>query len=73
MDAAIQRGICSLSDIAAPPDGERLFETVRGLIQAAMKAGKTVRHRLALRGERAGRLWAEDRTDAAIQIDFATL
>ena len=69
MDAAIQRGTYISLDVAAPPDGERLFETVRSLIQAAMKAGKTGRPRLALCGERAGRLWAEGRTDAAIQIE----
>jgi DNA-binding response OmpR family regulator len=69
MDAAIQRGTYISLDVAAPLDGERLFETVRGLIEAATKAGKIGRPRLALCGERAGRLWAEGKTDAAIQIE----
>lgn len=41
LDAAIQRGTFISLDVAAPVDGERLFKTVRGLIQAAMKAGRT--------------------------------
>jgi DNA-binding NarL/FixJ family response regulator len=69
MDAAIQRGTYISLDVAEPPNRERLLETVRGLIEAATKAGKTGRPRLALCGERAGRLWAEGKTDAAIQIE----
>jgi hypothetical protein len=70
IDAATQRGTYISLDVAAALDGE----TVRGLIQVVMKAGKTGRPRLALGGERAGRLWAEGKTDAAIQIEHvATL
>jgi DNA-binding NarL/FixJ family response regulator len=69
MDAAIQRGTYISLDVAEPVDSARLFQTVRGLIEAASKAGKAGRPRLALCGERAGRLWAEGKTDQAIQLE----
>jgi hypothetical protein len=69
MDVAIQRRTYVALDVTEPPNGERLFETVRGLIEAASKAGKAGRPRLALCGERAGRLWAEGKTDAAILLE----
>jgi DNA-binding NarL/FixJ family response regulator len=69
MDAAIQRGTYISFDVAEPVDPVCLFQAVRGLIEAASKAGKTGRPHVAFCGERAGRLWAEGKTDQAIQLE----
>jgi hypothetical protein len=66
---AIQRGTYISLDVAEPVDPVRLFQTVRVLIEAASKAGKAGHPRLALCGERAGCLWAEGKTDAAIRLE----
>jgi len=67
-DSAIQRGTFIASDVAETPDPVRMLEAVRSLIGAASKAGKD-RPRVALCGERAGRLWAEGEIDAAIRLE----
>jgi hypothetical protein len=56
-------------DVAEPHNPERLFETVRDLMQAASKVGKVGHPRLALCGERAGHLWAEGKIDDAMRIE----
>jgi len=68
VDAALQRGTCIFADIAEPPDLTRMVDAVRALSVAASKAG-TTRPRVAVCGERAGRLWAEGRTDEAIGLE----
>lgn len=68
IDAAILTGIYISLDDGEPPDPVRTFEAVRGLSAAARKAGK--KHpRVAVCGERAGRLWAEGKTDMAIRLE----
>jgi CheY-like chemotaxis protein len=68
IDAAIQRGTYVSSDTAETPDPVRMLETIRGLSQAAAKAGQEY-PRVAVCGERAGRLWAEGKTDRAIRLE----
>jgi DNA-binding NarL/FixJ family response regulator len=68
IDAAIQRRTYVLSDAAETPDPVRMLETIRGLSEAAAKAGKD-HPRVAVCGERAGRLWAEGKTDEAIRLE----
>jgi DNA-binding NarL/FixJ family response regulator len=66
--AAIQRGTYVSSDAAEVLDPGRILEVIHALSEAASKAGK--KHpRVAVCGERAGRLWAEGETDKAIQIE----
>src|SRR5262249_21941666 len=68
IDAAIQRGTYLSPDAAETADLDRMIEAVRGLSDAASKAGK--KHpRVAVCGERAGRLWAEGKTDGAIRLE----
>jgi hypothetical protein len=45
-----------------------MLEVVQGLRKAASKAGKE-RPRVAVCGERAGRLWAEGKTDEALRLE----
>jgi DNA-binding NarL/FixJ family response regulator len=68
IDAAIQRGTYVSSDAAETPDPVRMLEAIRGLSEAAAKAGKD-HPRVAVCGERAGRLWAEGKTDMAIRLE----
>jgi DNA-binding NarL/FixJ family response regulator len=68
IDAAIQRGTYISSDAAEPPDPVRMLAVIRGLSEAATKVGKE-NPRVAVCGERAGRLWAEGKTDVAIQLE----
>jgi DNA-binding NarL/FixJ family response regulator len=68
IDAALRRGTYIASDIAEPPDPARILSAVRSLSEAARKLGK--KHpRVAVCGERAGRLWAEGKTDVAIRLE----
>jgi hypothetical protein len=68
IDGAIQRGTYISLDIAETPDPVRMGNAIRGLSEAASKAGK--KHpRVAVCGERAGRLWAEGITDLAIRLE----
>ena len=64
----IQRGTYIASDVAETEDRVRILVTLRGLSEAASKGG-TKHPRVAACGERAGRLWAEGKTDAAIVFD----
>lgn len=68
VDSAIRSGTYVLLDVSEPPDSERTVSAIKGLSDAAFKAGK--RHpRVAVCGERAGRLWAEGKLDAALHIE----
>jgi DNA-binding NarL/FixJ family response regulator len=68
IDAAVQGGTYISSDDAETPDPVRMLQAVKGLSEAASKAGK--KHpRVAVCGERAGRLWAEGKIDAAIRLE----
>jgi hypothetical protein len=68
IDGAIQRGTYISLDADETPDRVRFFEAVRGLSEAASKAGKN-HSRVAVGGERAGRLCTEGKTDEAIQFE----
>jgi DNA-binding NarL/FixJ family response regulator len=68
IEAAIKRGTYIASDAAETLDPERILEVLNGLSEAALKAGKQ-HPRVAVCGERAGRLWVEGRTDTAIRIE----
>jgi DNA-binding NarL/FixJ family response regulator len=68
IDGAIQRGTYISLDIAQTPDPVRMLNAIRGLSEAASKAGKK-NPRVAVCGERAGRLWAEGITDLAIRLE----
>jgi DNA-binding NarL/FixJ family response regulator len=68
VDAAIQRGIYISSDISERPDRTRIVQAIRGLSEAASKAGKG-HPWVAVCGERAGRLWAEGKLDDAIRLE----
>jgi DNA-binding NarL/FixJ family response regulator len=66
--AAIQRGTYVALDADEPPNADRMLEVVKSLIRSATKVGKE-RPRVAACGIRAGRLWAEGKTDEAIQLE----
>jgi len=68
IEAAIWRGTYRAADVSEPPDREGLVAILIGLKQAAAKTGNKY-PRVAVCGERAGRLWAEGQTDAAIHIE----
>jgi len=68
IDAAIQRGTYLALDAEEPPEPARMLEVIKGLREAAVKAGKE-RARVAVCGVRAGRLWAEGRTDEAMRLE----
>jgi DNA-binding NarL/FixJ family response regulator len=69
VSSAIQDGLCIWLDASEAPDSPVLYlDTVRGAVEAASAAART-RHRLALCGEGTGRLWAEGKTHAALQIE----
>jgi len=68
IDAAIQRGTYLSLDADKPPDPVRVLEAVEDLREAASKAGKE-HPRVAVCGERAGRLWSEGRTDEAMRLE----
>jgi DNA-binding NarL/FixJ family response regulator len=68
IDGAIERGTYVSFDADVAPDSARFIEAANGVRQAAAKAGKA-HPRLALCGERAGRLWAEGRTAEAAQLE----
>ena len=68
IDAAIQRGTYEFLDVEEPPDPTRVLYAIRRLSEAASRAGKA-RPRVACWGERAGRLWAEGKTDEAIRLE----
>jgi DNA-binding NarL/FixJ family response regulator len=68
VDGAIQRGTYLSLDADKPPDPVRVLEAVQGLREAASAAGKDY-PRVAVCGERAGRLWSEGRTDEAMRLE----
>ena len=68
IDAAIQRGTYVSSDAAETPDRVRMLEAIKGLSKAAANAGKEY-PRVAVCGERAGRLWAAGKTEEAIRLE----
>jgi hypothetical protein len=68
IDAAIQRGTYISLDAAETPNPVQMLATIRGSSEAAAKAGKD-HPRVAVCGERAGRLWAEGKTDEAIRLE----
>jgi len=68
IDAAIQQGTYISLDANEPTDPVEFLEAIRGLREAAAMARKKS-PRVAFCGERAGRLWAEGKTDEAIQLE----
>ena len=68
IDVAIQQGTYISLDANEPTDPVEFPEAIRGLREAAAKAGKKY-PRVAFCGERAGRLWAEGKTDEAIDLE----
>jgi CheY-like chemotaxis protein len=70
VDAAMHRGTCIWWDSNETPDPVRFPTTIRNLIDLATKAGKLDRPRVSLCGEVAGRLWAEGKTDEALQLEL---
>jgi CheY-like chemotaxis protein len=67
IDAAIRRGTYISFDADKEPDPVQFLGVIKALSEAA-KAGKE-RPRIAFCGERAGRLWAEGKTDEAIRLE----
>jgi DNA-binding NarL/FixJ family response regulator len=67
-DAAIRAGTYIAADAAETADPVHIAGVIRSLIQAAYRAGKE-HPRVAVCGERAGRLWGEGRIDEAIRLE----
>jgi DNA-binding NarL/FixJ family response regulator len=68
VDGAIASGMYMSLDVNDPPDRGRTLEVLMRLENAASQMGN--KHpRIAVCGERAGRLWAEEKTDEAIQLE----
>lgn len=68
IDAATQQGTYISADVAEAPEPVRIFDAVKRLCAAAYKAGKE-HPRVAVCGERAGRLWLEGKTDDVIRLE----
>ena len=68
VDAAIRAGTYIAADATETADPVHIAAVIRGLNQAACRAGKE-HPRVAVCGERAGRLWGEDRVDEAIRLE----
>ena len=68
VETAIQRGTYIASDAAEILDPAGILETINGLSEAASRQG-TQHPRVAVCGERAGRLWAEGKPDLAMRIE----
>lgn len=68
IDVAMQQGTYISLDANEPTDPVEFLEAIRRLSEAAAKAGKE-HPRVAFCGERAGRLWAEGKTDEAIELE----
>jgi DNA-binding NarL/FixJ family response regulator len=68
IDGAIERGTYLSFDADVAPDPVRFLEAINGVREAAAKAGKA-HPRIALCGERAGRLWAAGKTAEAVQLE----
>jgi DNA-binding NarL/FixJ family response regulator len=68
VETAIQRGTYIASDAAEILDPAGILEMINGLREAASRQG-TQHPRVALCGERAGRLWVEGKPDVAMRIE----
>jgi DNA-binding NarL/FixJ family response regulator len=68
IDAAVKGGTYITLDADEEPDPAQFFHSIKALSEAASKAGKAY-PRVAFCGERAGRLWAEGKTDEAIRLE----
>lgn len=69
VDVAVQQGTFIWLNSNETPDPARFLDVLRGVIWAASNGTKTGIPRVALCGERAGRLWAEGQTDAALELE----
>ena len=69
VDAAMQQRTCAWLDAGKATDLARFLNLAGDLIEAASTVLGASHPRLALCGERAGRLWAEGQTDAALQLE----
>ena len=69
VDAAMQQRTCAWLDANEATDPARFLSLAGDLIEAASTIPGASHPRLALCGERAGRLWAEGQTDAALQLE----
>ena len=69
VDAAMQQRTCAWLDASEATDLARFLSLAGDLIEAASTVLGANHPRLALCGERAGRLWAEGQTDAALQLE----
>ena len=68
IDGAIARGTCLVLDADDALDPDRFLEAINGVREAAIAVGKA-HPRVALCGERAGRLWAAGKTEEAVQLE----
>jgi len=68
IDAAIERGTYIASDVNEPPDPMQMARAFASLAAAASKADNR-RPSVAVCGERAGRFWADGRTDEATRLE----
>lgn len=68
VDAAIRGGLYLASDISDPADEGRIIETFTCLREAAIRGGNE-QPRIAVCGERAGRMWGGGQTDAALDLE----
>lgn len=68
VDAAIRSGTYIAADANETADPVHMAAVIRSLVQAARRAGKE-HPRVAVCGERAGRLWEEGRIDEAIRLE----
>lgn len=68
VDAATRAGTYIAADAAETADPVHIAGVIRSLMQAARRAGKE-HPRVAVCGERAGRLWGEGRVDEAIRLE----
>jgi DNA-binding NarL/FixJ family response regulator len=68
VETAIQRGTYIVSDAAEILDPAGIVETINGLSDAASRQG-TEHPRVAVTGERAGRLWVEGKPELAMQVE----
>lgn len=68
VDAAFRQGTYVGSDVSEKADRIQLLQVIRRLSEAASQAGK--KHpRVAVCGERAGRLWADGKVDEALRLE----
>jgi DNA-binding NarL/FixJ family response regulator len=68
VEAAIRRGTYVAADAADNLDPAGILETISRLSEAASRQG-TQHPRVAVCGERAGRLWAEGKPDLAMRVE----